>query len=301
MAVERFSNLAETTLAAGYTSGGASISVASASGFPTDGVFRVRLGNTGKTIFRVDSVSGTTFTGGAEANDADASSGATAVLVATKAVAERFLQSPETSGILAPTGVSAVDFFGPLWKTRGVVDSEFSWVNQGGASHANIGGVARLSVPAQTQNVRARMKSFPSSDFTVTALLIPELRTSASAEVGLIFRETATDKWQGINLRNDSVVYVSNWTSAAAIASNQYSGVASTSYVRYPTKLWLRIAYNGTNVIFSESLDGVHWTQRLSEAKTARFTTAPDQVGYFVNDRTNSLAQAMSVLSWLET
>ena len=40
-------NLAETTLASGYTAGAGSISVASAAGFPTTGTFRVRLGNAG--------------------------------------------------------------------------------------------------------------------------------------------------------------------------------------------------------------------------------------------------------------
>ena len=109
MASEKAANLAETTLASGYTSGGASISVTSASGFPTTGTFRVRLGNASRTTYRVDSVSGTTFTGGAEANDANAASSDTVIQVASRQTFERLIQSPDTGAINAPSGVSGAD------------------------------------------------------------------------------------------------------------------------------------------------------------------------------------------------
>lgn len=303
MAPEVFANLAETTLASGYTSGGSSLSVASATLFPTTGVFRVALGNTAKTIFRVDSVSGTTFTGAAEAFDGNADSGQAVTLVASKAVAERFLQSPTAPELHAPTGLAGVTRYGPIWPVRGVVAAEFSWVNQGSATDTVTGGVARLVCPGQSQNIRARMKSFPSSDFTVTALVLPIMRTIADAEAGIIFREAGTDKWQAIRLAHDNIIYVSNWTAANAFAANQFTGAAAASSFAwsFAWALWLRVRYDGTNVVYSYSFDGVHWVQALSEAKTARFTTAPDQVGYFVNDRTGGVQQEMSVLSWLET
>src|SRR5690348_7784839 len=141
MSAEVFANLAETTLGAGYTSGGSSITVASASGFPSTGVFRVRLGNAGKTIYRVDSVSGTTFTGGAEANDANATTGDTVVLVATKAVAERFVQSPESGAIDLISGAAGVDAYGPVWKIVRPDTLSWSWQNQGGASVVDANGI----------------------------------------------------------------------------------------------------------------------------------------------------------------
>lgn len=56
---EQFSNLAQTTLASSIVAGAASISVASASGFPTSGNFRIVID---QEIFLVTAVSGTTFT-----------------------------------------------------------------------------------------------------------------------------------------------------------------------------------------------------------------------------------------------
>ena len=103
MAFEKFANLAETTLSAGYTAGAGSISVTSAAGFPTAGVFRVRLGNAGKTIFRVDSVSGTTFTGAAEANDANAANGDSATCVLSAGAMGQLVIPLFTSGADAPT------------------------------------------------------------------------------------------------------------------------------------------------------------------------------------------------------
>jgi len=77
--MEQLKNLSSTTLASSYTAGAGSISVTSAASFPTGGTFSVTIldQTTGavKLIFRVTSVSGTTFTGAAEGSDANASSG----------------------------------------------------------------------------------------------------------------------------------------------------------------------------------------------------------------------------------
>lgn len=76
---EQLANLYSSTLAGSYTSGSGSISVSSASGAPATGTFSLTIldQTTGavKLIYRVASVSGTTFTGAAEGADANASSG----------------------------------------------------------------------------------------------------------------------------------------------------------------------------------------------------------------------------------
>lgn len=84
MATEVFANNASTTLSANYTAASGTLSVTSASAFPTTGNFRILIGT---NILLVTAVSGTTFTvvGGQEGTtDASATSGATVTHVITK-------------------------------------------------------------------------------------------------------------------------------------------------------------------------------------------------------------------------
>ena len=160
MASEKFANLAETTLASSYTSAGTSLSVASASGFPTTGVFRVRLDNVAKTVWRVDSVSGTTFTGAADSNDGNASSGAAVTIVASADVARRFLQSPDAGVIHAISGANGDDAYLLLRSGRPDVLS-WSWNNQGGATVVESNGVSVFSMPNSTVSIRSRLITAP--------------------------------------------------------------------------------------------------------------------------------------------
>lgn len=76
---EQFANLASSTLASAYTAGAGSISVASASSFPTSGTFTVVIRDQAtkaiKLLFRVTSVAGATFSGAAEGTDTAANAG----------------------------------------------------------------------------------------------------------------------------------------------------------------------------------------------------------------------------------
>jgi len=291
---ERFANLAETTLASSYTSGGTTLSVTSAALFPSAGVFAVGLGNTSRTVWRVDSLSGTTFTGAAEEFDANASAGATVTLIGSKRVAERWLQAPEST-IGAVSGTAAADTFGPVWKLTPIVAADWAWRNQGSATVNDANGISFLSCPAQTQNMRARMKNIAVK--TYTAIFVPWLTAVASGEVGIGFLESTTNKWQVLRVANDGGIYVSNWTADATVAGNQATGPAVLGYARVNH---FRVQYDNTNLIFSYSFDGWNFRQLLSNAKNAQFTTAPDKVVYFINERTNANPCSMSVYSWTE-
>lgn len=296
MASEKVANLAETTLASGYTSGGASITVTSATGFPTAGVFRVRLGNASRTTYRVDSVSGTTFTGGAEANDANAASSDTVVQIASRQTFERLLQSPETGAIHAPSGVSAADFYGPLWKMVPVIGADFAWVNQGTASVTDANGISYLSAPTSTTNVRLRQKTQPATPFTITAAVIVNQSTANNSECGLMLRESATDKMVGLCLRDGISTSVQRYTNVTTIGVTVFSRTDGRL-----GRLWLRMTHDGTNIVSSFSLDGVNFYQVDTHAKTASFTTDSNQVGYFVCNRSSTVTIALSVFSWIET
>lgn len=302
MPAEKFANLAETTLSAGYTAGAGSISVTSAAGFPTVGVFRVRLGNTGKTIFRVDSVSGTTFTGAAEANDANANSGDTAILAASKAVAERFVQSPEAGDIALLSGAAAVDRYGPLNKLGDPTLPSWAWQNQGGASVVQANGIVFLSLPNTAVNIRSRLIAAPATPYSMTALLRARY-TSVAANAqfcGLIFRESGTSKLYIYGIQNggsiQAIKYTNDTTFSAVGAVNlALPGVMGTQWH------WLRVRDDGTNLIFSMSLDGVNFVQMGSEGRTVFMAGGPNQVGIFGDTEGSPGAFDVSFASWVQT
>jgi hypothetical protein len=299
MASEKFANLAETTLSAGYTAGAGSISVTSAAGFPTVGDFRVRLGNAGKTILKVTSVSGTTFTATAEANDANASNGDTVVLVATRSVAERLIQSPDSGSIHAPSGVSAADSYGPIYKTVPFVDSGYSWINQGTSTIAVNGGVGFLTLPQTTgQTIRGRAKSLGAVPYTCVVMLDTIMESSASQAAMFGFRESGTAKFLCFRLEQ-STVRVSNGVTSGTVAGDIYA--KNWNNGRAHSRIWLKIEYDNTNVKFSFSWDGVNFIQVLSEAKATHFTTAPDQVCFLGYDQNNSSFLCLCIMSMAET
>jgi hypothetical protein len=303
MASEKFANLAETTLAASYTSGTTTLSVASAAGFPTVGVFRVRLGNTGKTIWRVDSVSGTTFTGAAEANDANANSGDAVKIVASRAVAERFTQSPESGDIRLPSGVSAADFYGPIFKVTPMPDvSSWTWVNQGAAAFTQANGHVwlRKAGTGAGNNLTALVKSQPSTPYTITVgLIVRALSAGGYVGPGICFRESGSGELFVMVLamstaQVNEVIDIHKQNSATSFNSTKFT--CSTAH--RPAVAWLRISNDGSTLRFSYSHDKVNWVELTNEA-VGTFLT-PNQVGLvFYNEGSNPESGA-TYISWEE-
>ena len=296
MASEKFANLAETTLSAGYTAGAGSISVTSAAGFPATGVFRVRLGNAGKTIFRVDSVAGTTFTGAAEANDANANNGDSVVICATKSVAERLVQSPEAGESRLISGVAGADFYGPIYKLKPLDQSGWSWVNQGGATVTQANGVVYMTGPTQAgRNSRLRVTAAPATPYTVTALLVSALPAVNFTWAGLAWRESGTGKIiEHYRIQSGAIEGVKNTNETTFSAG---FGASLPLLVGSLTPHWLRITDDGTNLKTFYSIDGINWVQVNSEGRTVFMAGGPNQIGITVAAQGGGVHQ-MSVLSW---
>lgn len=301
MAVELFANLAETTLASSYTSGGASISVTSASGFPTTGTFRVRLGNTGKTIYRVDSVSGTTFTGGAEFNDANAAGGDAVKIVASRQVAERFVQSPSSTEIFMPSGVSGADRYGRIWPVTYPITADFAWGNQGSASIDTTFGYTRLSCPSASTNIRRRGKSAPGTPYTIISM-IQYVDTHGSKYGGLFFRESSTSKlhlFQFISTTNNCQIV--NFSDDTTFSSNPNNTTLQGSALGTLQPFWLRITDNGTNLLFSASRDGNYYFTNMSVGRTSFMAGGPNEVGFFGNVDAGAGTFDMDLYSWAQS
>lgn len=324
MAVEKFANLAETTLASNYTSGGSSISVASAAGFPATGVFRVRLGNAGLTIFRVDSVSGTTFTGGAEANDANANSGDAVKIVASKAVAERLVQAPSAGDIWMPSGVGGVDAYGPTYKGLNGVDiSGWTWTNQGTSAVNVAGGITELSPQSgASTNVRILRTTMPSRPFTIIAgfrPFYPQVTGVGGNLAGLGIGPYEVSSGKFILLSGNNFNFsTGNGANGGTFTAQQFTAptTATTLYAQkiggtdfaaiglnnmFPPAgmFWIKYADDGTTMTVSYSWDKIKFYSLVSQTRVTGFTTAPDNimVGMFAQ----GLSVNLSPMGWLVT
>lgn len=310
MAPEKFANLAETTLAASYTSGGTSITVASATDFPSTGVFRVALGNTAKTIFRVDSAAGAIFTGSAEYNDGNAAIGDVATQVGSRAVAERFLQSPDSGEERAPSGVSAADFYGPLHKLTALDQSGWTWDNQDTKSVSQAGGIVFLAGPATGAgtSVGVRYTASPVAPYVITAAIQPLQAgdNGVTASAALMFGGIGWRAAAG-NLR--LIVAAAN----GGIYLYQYNGPTSFDLLlvaRLPGysggPVWFRLDDDAFTHIVSYSLDGRNFTVVRSSV-AGEFTiqdvciavSTEGALADFPFDGPYGVS-GMSVLSWLE-
>lgn len=303
MASEKFANKAATTLAANYTAGDGSISVASATGFPTAGVFRVVLGNTQKTIFRVDSVSGTTFTGVAEADDANASSGQTVTHVGTRGVAERFVQSPESGELVMPSGVAGADFYGPIWPLADPTAYSWAWVNQGGATVAE--GSRRIfmtGVSDASRNERLRKKSHAASK-KYTALFAMDLPSNNGSSVyawcGMYFRKNSDGKLYGFRkfMGTDMNFAIQRLTNETTFSANVGTLIRQTGAFEH---MWMQIEDDNANVYFRYSADGKNFVEIVSEGRTAFMSGGPDEVGFGIGSLGSPGVARLTLLSWAE-
>ncbi len=317
MAGEKFANLAETTLSAGYTSGTTTLSVNSATGFPTTGPFRVRLGNTGKTIWRVDSVSGTTFTGAAEEFDANANSGDSVTVVLTKVSTERLLQSPDASDLMVLSGAAAVDEYFGLQKMKRLDQSAWSWVNQGGASVTQQGGVVFFQAPGGVgaTNLRVRVKSHSAPktyEMAVVTLFEQAAAASKLQDIGFVFRESGTGKIQLMCASNFTIATgnppaafcTANFTNATTFSAN-VATVVTTDPIRpqglFGKLIWLRATDDNTNLKFEYSYDHQTWVQVSSAGRTAFMAGGPDQIGVSIVNQSGTTIGGGWILSWIET
>lgn len=310
MTTEKYANLAATTLASAYTAGAASISVASASGFPTAGIFSVRLDNVDETLLRVTAVSGTTFTVTAEENDGNADAGDAVVQIGTRATAERWLQSPESGEQRAPSGVSAADYYGPIHKLVALDQTSWSWVNQGAFVVTQSDGIVQLDGAAVAgTNLRCRVKTAPSVPYTITVGVMGWFATATFITsvqfAGILFRESGTGEMSVIALSNFTFATA---TSPPSIAMANYNSAtsATATFAERNSQLaarltWLRITDNNTNLIFEASIDKVHWYQINSIGRTSFMAGGPDQVGIVATNQGGSTHMSASFLSWEES
>lgn len=210
-----------------------------------------------------------------------------------------------TNGIwLSRRGASAWVPWGPLFPFTDPALQTFAWLNQGGASVDTSAGGVFLSAPlSATASLRIRKKSAPSTPYTITAAMFGLLNSISYQGAGLMFRESGSGKVQtfGFDLGTPSAggtqfISATKWTNETTFSAH---------YTQRPTAwiggglLFLRISDDGANRVCSYSLDGQHFKQLHSVGRTD-FLTA-DEVGFYVNEQSNTVTAGVTLLSWKET
>jgi hypothetical protein len=215
--------------------------------------------------------------------------------------------SPSAGDLYFPNnGFSVERYSGSIWVPWGPlfpltdpsVSAPTTWVNQGGATVSTTNGGIILTAPTGAgQNIRARVKTAPSTPYTVTARFIPNMEQAGSNNgfVGIGFRESSSGKFALLAFSAQQVLGFYNYTDATTFSA---STTGNVNPLLYGTSFCFRIADDGTNRIASISYDGVTFQVVYSVARTT-FLTA-DQVAFVANSVTNPKPVAITLLSWLE-
>lgn len=329
MALERWANNAQDTLASGIDDNDLSLTLNDASEFPTDGDFRIRIDD---ELIRVTAVAGNVFTivRGIESTVAAShSSGATATQVLTRdgliavgtnlhridtyanrpaAGVEGRLFLPTNGYHLQRDTGSVWESWGPLMPLEPVIDGDFAWLNQGGATLDVTRGGAFLLAPAVSgDNVRARIKTLPSAPYTITIAVINRFVFENFLQGGLLLRESGTGELTTLAVVSNTLVstvhqcvVADKWNSATSFNSGYTTSPNPffvTPFLTGPC-IWLQIEDNATTRFYRISADGINFTTLFSVGNTDFLT--PDQAGFYAATNNTTHLAGINVLSWKE-
>jgi hypothetical protein len=302
--VEQLSNAAVTTLASGITNSATTLSLTSATNFPSAGNFRLLVES---EIMKVTGVSGTTLTivRGQEGTTAVShSSGVAVAAVLTKSAVESLLGEQFQSGLLSARPSTPRE--GTVWADT---DSLLQYVYSSGAWNLKhpifIPAANKIDLSAWTSvnitsstwtvregilNVRNTDTSGPSVKLYHRALPTAPYKINTALRifnwnityfnVGLSLYATGSGKLRMFQTNTTNVgqaVTVEDYNSTTS-----YSG--STPYVKFvylPDIIRFQIEDDNTNWYFRYSMDGVNWILAYQCARN-EFLTA-DKVAFTVN------------------
>lgn len=291
---ERFVNGGSTTLSGDVMSSDTTIDVASASGFPSEGDFRILIN---AEVLLVTKVVSTTFTvqRGADNTVASDHSDTDAVeAIITKDAVHQFIRDRDPWANLRPP-YAILDSSGDL-----LTASDFSQINFSTASASDVDGNIVLSKDDHTTaSVSALVRSAPSTPYSIVAAIYANIITDFpvnGAQVGTCFRESSsgelyTHVFQPSHARSHRLFHWSSPTGTATVLS-EAEPLSDTPII------WYKFEDDGTDLWWYISFDGVHWQFQFTEARGTRFTTAPDQIGFYINNDDGVDGNFVSLIAW---
>lgn len=171
----------------------------------------------------------------------------------------------------------------------------WTWVNQGGATAIQQKGFLQLtSDTTNGNNNRLVVQAAPATPWEVTVKLSYNCYPFGSMVGGLCMRDSGTGKILVFAFEPAvSRMEILNYNSATSFSggSNQTGG-GGMPFVHYS-----RIKDDGTNHIFSISMDGITFQTFLTQSRTT-FLATPNQVGLLVDSNNNSTRALTMSCPW---
>lgn len=147
-------------------------------------------------------------------------------------------------------------------------NGKWTWANQGTASASQANSVLALLPVVGGDTWRVIYQAVPATPWEVTAKLAITAFPQNFLSSGLVLYDS------GGKLITFGCVYNNGWN----VAIFRWNGVSSFNSQVFLQNipdhvLYFRIRDNGTNLIYSFSIDGIHFIQILSESRTAFMTS----------------------------
>lgn len=324
MTIEQFVNGASTTLSGNINSSVTSLTVASASGFPSGGNFRIIIDS---EIMLVTAVSGTTFTvtrGADSTSAASHTSGASILAVITAGALTQFRGDSYQSDVIAnipSAGNAGTIYFPtdlpimlvdngsswdswlcePLYKLTPPPTSGWSWVNQGSATVSY--NTYNTLLTCNNSGINVITRSYPSTPWKIDVVFDFNYVTETSSNLifGFVYMDN-TNAFTDYEFLFDTAGF--NWGWMCQINSNKYtSGLGFSGsyfgrrgYILGYTK-FIRFGDDGTNRYCSLSADGQNYVQIHSVGRTDYIT--PTKVGVMISNG-NAVPDSLNILSWYQ-
>lgn len=203
---------------------------------------------------------------------------------------------------------STYTYFGPIFPISLVSQSGWSWVNQGTAAISTTGGVlAMQAIAASGDNLRSYVRSIPSTPFTITVLLMPNLAYVQYTNMcGVIFYESGSGKsvTAGIQMAGSGYTgtvfpYLGAWNSNTSYNTSVASPVSSYNSA---APLVVKVTDSGTTISYSYSSDKLNFISIGAATIATYFTSAPNEIGMTMDSNSNNFGtgatSACTVISW---
>lgn len=169
--------------------------------------------------------------------------------------------------------------------------AKWTWSNQGTASVGIVAGgrgivLTVLSPGGVTNSLKAIEQTVPATPWEFTALVGLNCRTGTNYFTsGLFLRESSTGKCLTLTIGYDisDKCQVSRWTNSTTYAAESFA-------MSWQTKVaYLRIRDDGTNLIYSISVDGLYYFPLYTEGRTTYMASGPNRIGVCGNNAHASL------------
>lgn len=203
-----------------------------------------------------------------------------------------------TSESLIVGAISAM--YGPIVRP---VLADFAWVNQGiSALLTQTGFAITLTVPSGDtgENLHICKKALPGgTSWTAEMLFRPiVLPSQSTVSLGLALRESATGKIVGFCVKYDGSVQVYGWSNPTTYGGYSQLSIANPGSLISSGWVRFRVARSGSDLVFSTGNGFASAIPFGTLAVNGFLTTAPDEVGFFVNPYGSSLNVGVTVLSF---